>query len=145
MRLDRDLTDLFKTLDAKIGNNQWLVFLTADHGAAHPVSYMKEHQLPADFLSSKMLIDSLNNQLNQKFQTTNLVISITNDKVNFNLEKISRSSLDFDAIKKFTVEILQMQPGVMMAVDINKIGESSIHTIRIFPLSCMAGILNRVP
>jgi hypothetical protein len=126
LRLDRDLANLFKTLDAKIGKNQWLVFLTADHGAAHPVGYMKQHQLPADFLSSGILTDSLNIQLNQKFQATNLVISITNDKVNFNLEKINRSALDFDAIKKATVEILQRQPGIMMAVDINKIGESSV-------------------
>jgi predicted AlkP superfamily pyrophosphatase or phosphodiesterase len=126
LRLDRNLADLFKTLDAKIGKNQWLVFLTADHGAAHAVQFMKQHQLPADYFSATTLVDSLNARLNQKFQSPNLVLSISNDKVNFNLDKINRSSLDFDAIKKATVEFLQMQPGVLLAVDINHIGDAPV-------------------
>ena len=126
LRLDQNLADLFKTLDAKVGKNQWVIFLTADHGAAHAIGYMKEHDLPGDFFSSQPLLDSLNLRLNQKFQVTNLVRSITNDKVNFNLDKIYNSSLDFDAIKKATIEFLQMQPGVMMAVDISNVGESAV-------------------
>jgi predicted AlkP superfamily pyrophosphatase or phosphodiesterase len=126
LRLDRNLADLFKTLDAKIGKGEWLVFLTADHGAAHAVTFMKEHQLPADNLFAPGLVDSLNAKLNQKFQTSGLVISISNDKVNFNMDKIYRSSLDFDAIKKAAVEYLQMQPGILLAVDINKIGEAPV-------------------
>jgi len=126
LRLDKNLEDLFKTLDAKVGKNEWLVFLTADHGAAHAVGYMKEHNLPGDYFSTAPLVDSLNRQLNQKFQSGNLVRSISNDKVNFDLNKIFSSSLDFDNIKTFVVEFLQRQPGITMAVDIDKIGASPI-------------------
>jgi predicted AlkP superfamily pyrophosphatase or phosphodiesterase len=126
LRLDKNLEDLFKTLDAKVGKDQWLVFLTADHGAAHAVGYMKEHNLPGDYFSTASFVDSLNRQLNQKFQSENLVRSISNDKVNFDLNKIFSSSLDFDAIKSFVVEFLRRQPGVAMAVDIDKVGASAI-------------------
>jgi hypothetical protein len=126
LRLDRDLADLFRTLDTKVGKNQWLVFLTADHAAAHAVGFMKEHKLPADYFSNGAIVDSLNRILNQKFQSANLVRSISNDLVNFNLDKIYTSTLDFEAIKKTTVEFLQRQPGIQMAVDVSSIGESPI-------------------
>ena len=126
LRLDKDLADLFKTLDAKIGKNQWLVFLSADHGAANAVGYMKAHKLPAGYSSNGSLVDSLNRILNQKFQATNLVRSISNDFVNFDLNKIDVGNLDFDAVKKLTVEFLQRQPGIMMAVDVSRLGESPV-------------------
>jgi predicted AlkP superfamily pyrophosphatase or phosphodiesterase len=68
LRLDKDLSDFFKTLDAKVGKGQWLVFLTADHGAAHAIGFMKEHELPADFWYVRPLTDSLNRVLFAKFQ-----------------------------------------------------------------------------
>jgi Type I phosphodiesterase / nucleotide pyrophosphatase len=126
LRLDRDLADLFRTLDAKVGKNQWLVFLTADHGAAHAIGFMKERKLPAEYFSTGHFVDSLNRILNQKFQSGNLVRSISNDRVNFLLDKINSSSLDYDAIKKVTVEFLQRQPGISMAVDISRVGESPV-------------------
>src|SRR4030095_11393293 len=85
LRLDKDLADLFKSLDAKIGKNQWLVFLSADHGAANAVGYMKANKLHAGYSSNGSLVDSLNRILNQKFQATNLVRSISNDFVDFDL------------------------------------------------------------
>ena len=126
LRLDRDLADLFKTLDAKVGKGQWLLFLTADHGAAHTVGFMKEHNLPGEFFSMNGFVDSLNRILNDKFQSGNLVRSISNDRVNFDINKIYSSSLDFDQIKKQSVDFLQRQPGIMAAVDINRVGESPI-------------------
>jgi predicted AlkP superfamily pyrophosphatase or phosphodiesterase len=126
LRLDRDLADLFKTLDTKVGKGQWLLFLSADHGVAHTVGFMKANKLPGEYFFMGGLVDSLNRILNQKFQVGNLVRSISNDRVNFDINKIYSGSLDFDQIKKITVDFLQRQPGIMAAVDINRVGESPI-------------------
>lgn len=122
LRLDKDLADFFRTLDAKVGKGQWLVFLTADHGAAQAIGFMKEHELPADYWYPKPLRDSLNKLLNAKFHTTGLVRSISNYQVNFDLPKIYSSDLDFDAIRKTAVEFLQKQPGIAYAVDMASAG-----------------------
>ena len=126
LRLDKDLADLFKTLDAKVGKGQWLLFLTADHAAAHSVGFMDEHKLPAEYFGAGPFVDSLNRILDQKFKSGNLVRSISNDRVNFDVNKIYSSSLDFDQIKNVTVDFLQRQPGIMAAVDISRVGESPI-------------------
>ncbi|HLK28667.1 MAG TPA: alkaline phosphatase PafA [Puia sp.] len=126
LRLDKELEKLFQFLDSKIGQGQYTVFLTADHGAAHAIGYMQKHQLPADFLISKPIIDGLNNILEEKFGTQKLVLSGMNYQVNYDMKKIYGQHLDFDAIKKMSVEYLQQQPGIQYAVDVSKIGEAPI-------------------
>ena len=126
LRLDQELSKFFQFLDDKIGKGQYTVFLTADHGVANAIGYMKKHELPAEFLISKPIIDTLNKKLEEKFGTAILVSSGINYQVNFDMVKIYGQHLDFDAIKKISVEYLQQQPGILYAVDVAKIGESPI-------------------
>jgi hypothetical protein len=126
LRLDKDLADFFQTLDAKVGKGQWLVFLTADHGAAHSIGFMKEHELPADFWFSAHVTDTLNRVLAEKFHTPGLVRSLANYQVNFDLNKVAASNLDFAAVKNFTVDFLQKLPGISFAADMAFIGRYPI-------------------
>jgi arylsulfatase A-like enzyme len=126
LRLDKDLAELFKNLDAKVGKGQWLVFLTADHGAAHSIGFMQEHNLPSEFWRSAPLTDSLNRILSAKFGTAGLVCSISSYEVNFNLDKISSVNLDFNAVKQTAIDFLQRQPGISYAVDMASIGRAPV-------------------
>ena len=126
LRLDKDLAQLFKTLDTKIGKGQWLVFLTADHGAANAIGFMQEHHLPADYWQSRYLTDSLNRILGQRFEVPGLVRSIRNHQVNFDLGKISNTTLDFNAIRQVAVDFLQRQPGISYAVDMAWVGRAPV-------------------
>ncbi len=123
LRLDKDLANLFQTLDATLGKEQWLVFLSADHGAAHAIGFMQQRELPADYWSARGLVDSLNQLLSEKFRGGPLVLSIGNYQVNFDLNKINSLGLDYEAIKKASVEYLQRQPGISFAIDISKLGQ----------------------
>ncbi len=126
LRLDRDLASFFQMLDDKVGKGQYLIFLTADHGAAHSIGFMQEHEVPADFWYARPLADSLNKLLNDKFNSPKLVRSIMNYQVNFDYNKIRAEHLDLSAIKRATVEYLQLQPGINYAVDVTEIGKSPV-------------------
>ena len=126
LRLDQELASFFQLLDEKMGKGQYLLFLSADHGAAHSVGFMQEHQLPADFWYAKPLADTLNKLLASKFNVTGLVRSIMNYQVNFNLTKITNEKLDYTAIKKAAVEYLQLQPGISYAIDVASLGSSPV-------------------
>ncbi|MBV4358515.1 alkaline phosphatase PafA [Pinibacter aurantiacus] len=125
LRLDKDLSDFFNMLDQKLGKGQYLVFLSADHGAAHNVDFMAKHNLPADTWNSNPLKDSLNKMLATKFGTPNLIRSIKNYQVNFDLDKIDTQQLDFEKIKKETIAYLLRQPNITQAIDIAAVGSSS--------------------
>jgi len=126
LRLDKDLAQLFKAFDEKVGKGQWTVFLTADHGAANAIGFMQEHDLPADYWHGTQVKDSLNKILSQRFEVTGLVRSITNYQVNFDLNKISSSNLDVNAIRQTAVDFLQRQPGISYAVDLAWIGRAPV-------------------
>ena len=123
LRLDKDLAAFFTYLDQRVGKGKYLVFLTADHGAAHAVGFMKEHNIPGDLLVNKNELDGL---LKEKFGTSGLVRGLWNYHVNFNVSRIDSARLDYDAIKKETVKWLLKQPGVQFAVDVDNIGSSAI-------------------
>jgi predicted AlkP superfamily pyrophosphatase or phosphodiesterase len=126
LRLDRDLESFFNMLDRRIGKGKWLVFLTADHGVAHTIGYMKKHNLPADFFVSKPIVDHLNQVLANKFGVERLIISGSNYQISFDMARIEERELDFEKIKKVVTDYLRRQPGVSYAVDLEKIGESPI-------------------
>lgn len=122
LRLDKDLADFFNMLDKTVGAGNYTVFLTADHGAAHAINFMKAHKMPANLWDSNPLEKELNKLLADKYGRGNLIRNIMNYQVNFNLDKISKEQLDFDAIKKFTCDYIKQQPGVTFAIDIEKVG-----------------------
>ena len=126
LRLDKDLAAFLKYLDTQVGKGNYLVFLTADHGAAQSVNFMKKHQLPADFLQSRKIISGLNKLLLDKTGVDSLAISGINYHVNFNLHKIDSSHLNYASIKNMAVVFLRKQPGIQFAVDIDQIGMAPI-------------------
>jgi predicted AlkP superfamily pyrophosphatase or phosphodiesterase len=126
LRLDRDLSDFFSYLDEKLGKENYTVFLTADHGAAHAVWYSQNHDLPADYFQSAQLTDSLNSILGKTFRTPNLVDTISNYQVTFSMRTIREKKLEFNAIKKAALEWLRQQPGITYAIDMANVGESPV-------------------
>ena len=126
LRLDKDFAAFFQFLDQKVGKGNYLIFLTADHGAAHSIGFMQEHNIPADFLVSRKITTPLNEFLNQQFGVENLAPSFSNYHFSFDLKKINEHKLDYEAVKKATVSFLQKQPGIQFAVDIDHIGSAPI-------------------
>lgn len=125
LRLDKDLGNFFKMLDKKVGKDNYLVFLSADHGGAHSVGYLEENKMPTGFFGEG-LEKSLNADLEKKFGVANLVLAVDNYQVYTNDKLISEKSLDTDDIKKFIISSLKKLPEILYAVDMTEIGESPI-------------------
>lgn len=128
LRLDRDLASFFKQLDQKIGKGNYLVFLTADHGAASAVKFSEANKMPAGLLS-KGLKSDLERSLEMQFGEKQLIFGTNNYQVTFNKDLIESKKLDFEKIKAATVNFLQQQDGIQFAVDQDKISEASIPTL----------------
>jgi predicted AlkP superfamily pyrophosphatase or phosphodiesterase len=126
LRLDRDLASLFDFLDKKVGKGNYLLFLTADHGAAHAVGFMQDHRIPADYLQTSTIGAGLKSFLVKQFGVDHLIRSSMNYHLSFDLKKIEENKLDYEAVKKATVSFLQKQPGIQFAVDIEHIGDASV-------------------
>ena len=53
LRLDKDLADLLSFLDKQVGQNNYTVFLTADHAAVDIPSYLQSLKIPAHYFDTK--------------------------------------------------------------------------------------------
>ncbi len=126
LRLDKELGEFFRYLDQKVGKGEYLVFLTADHGAAHAINFMKEYKLPADFLQTKTIISRLNETLKAEFGVDKLVLSGSNYQINFNNTAIKTSKVDYNAVKKSALLFLKQVPELQFVIDIENIGAEPI-------------------
>jgi hypothetical protein len=125
-RLDKDLASFLAYLDKKIGKGNYLLFLTADHGAANAVNFNKKYQIPANILATSSVLKTMNEELSKQFGVENLVRSATNYHINFDNDKIESSHVNYDSLKAAVVNFLNKQPGIQFAVDIDHIGDASI-------------------
>ena len=126
LRLDKDLAAFFIFLDQKVGSGNYLLFLTADHGAAHSIGFMQSHRLPSGFLNAKDIMQGLNAVLAGQFGEKGLVNSLLNYHVNYDQNKIQERNLDYEAIKKTSVNFLRKQPGIQYAVAIDHIAAVAV-------------------
>ena len=126
LRLDKNLEDLFNTLDASVGKGQYTVFISADHGAAHNTAYLQDRNIPAGLWPTSTVLKSLNDALEAQFKQPKIVLSLGSYQVNFNNPLIERQNLDLDVLKDFTIKFLKKQDGVSFVVDMEKASVASI-------------------
>ncbi|RYY38966.1 MAG: alkaline phosphatase family protein [Chitinophagaceae bacterium] len=126
LRLDREIAAFLKFLDAQVGKGKYLLFLTADHGAAHTPAYANSQRLPAGRISDYALMDSLNAALNRDFGVTRAVRSLINYQVYLNEEKIEEAHADRAAIKHFIMNRLLRIPGVSKVIDLDNIAAAPL-------------------
>ena len=125
LRFDKDLGSFFDFLDSKIGKDQYLVFLSADHGVSEIPGYLKENKIPAGFLDIPET--TLNAQLKQKFGEGQFVTSTYNYQVHLNHPLIDSLKADEAAIKKFIIKYLQKQEGIAQVFEISKLHETPLN------------------
>ena len=59
LRFDLELAAFLRYLDEKIGKENYLLFLTADHGALPNPMFLNDHQLPGGFIVTNKMTDAL--------------------------------------------------------------------------------------
>jgi predicted AlkP superfamily pyrophosphatase or phosphodiesterase len=99
IRLDADLQRLFKTLDKKVGESEYTVFLTADHGAVNVPAYLKDQKIPAGYIEFDDMKSEFEEFLKYKFGTTDIVKNFSNYQY----------FLDHKVIKNLDIEVADAQ------------------------------------
>lgn len=121
LRLDRDLASFLNYLDKNVGKGNYLLFLTADHGAMNNARYLQDRRIPAGSWSGDEAADSLNKRLSEAFATdAKLVREVMNYQVFFDTDKIRELHLDYSSIKQCAVEALLSDSRILYACDMEK-------------------------
>jgi predicted AlkP superfamily pyrophosphatase or phosphodiesterase len=81
LRLDRDIEDLLKTLDKEVGEENYLLFLTSDHGVQPVVSYLKANNKPAGLAVIPKFNQDLNFALGREYGAFEWISYFGNDQI----------------------------------------------------------------
>ncbi|MDI9338284.1 MAG: alkaline phosphatase family protein [Alphaproteobacteria bacterium] len=76
LRLDLTIENLLEFLDYKLGNGNYTLYLTADHGVAPIAGYSNKHKIPSAIYSDKDLKNDILNCLKQNNLPESLVIDV---------------------------------------------------------------------
>jgi len=114
IRLDKDIENLLNILDKKIGENNYLVYLSADHAITHSPDFLADNKIPFNKIaSSKVFPPELNQFIN----------NISNYNVFLNHEKINEMDEDFEEIKNKIKTVLLNEPWIYDVYDFSDLEE----------------------
>jgi predicted AlkP superfamily pyrophosphatase or phosphodiesterase len=112
LRLDRELAKFFDHLDKEIGKGEYLVFLTADHGVADVVNYMKSENVPAGSLDTRFVLDQLKDFTNQNYGEGNWILNYSNEQIFLNRELLAEKGMDLENIQRGVSDFLIKIEGI---------------------------------
>ncbi|WP_298952891.1 alkaline phosphatase PafA [uncultured Nonlabens sp.] len=94
LRLDKDLERLFMTLDKEVGNGNYTIFLTADHGAINNPVYLQTRRINAGYFNRSDFKNNLYKAIQDKYGVNDLVSNISNDQIFFNKANLIKNNIN---------------------------------------------------
>jgi len=129
LQLDKDLAMILRALDDQVGKGNYLLFLTADHAAAHNYQWMENHKLNGGAWRVKdlFLCAGLDTYLHEKIGADISVISDFNSyRVYLNRIRIKELGLEVDQVKQALIEYARNLPHVQFVMDFEKVNTWSV-------------------
>ncbi|WP_346883015.1 alkaline phosphatase PafA [uncultured Algibacter sp.] len=100
IRLDKDLERFFNYLDSKVGDEEYVVFLTADHGAINVPAYLKSVKIPAGYIDNQERKKQFQTFLKETYGTAGVLEKISNNQIFLNKEKIKALGLNLGDVQE---------------------------------------------
>jgi predicted AlkP superfamily pyrophosphatase or phosphodiesterase len=126
LRLDLDIADLLDVLDSEVGEDNYLVFLTADHGVADSPRFLGDEGIPSGyFMEDEKVIAGLKEHLGKVFRLGGLkfVLAYSNQQVyldrGFIREKVGLSLADVEEAAASYLMTLDGVADVVTSSDLN--------------------------
>jgi len=115
LRLDRDIAELVSALEKEYGKDGFVMFLTADHGAAYVPQLEMDLKMNAGYFSFKEYEDSLKSYVKNKYKTDNLISDIINNQIYINHSLAEQKKINLEDFKEDIVNFTLKFDGVANA------------------------------
>lgn len=126
LRLDQDIAEFIQFLDNQYGANNYLLFLTADHGAAHVPNFLSDHSMPGGTFSLRSLTAAINERVEKQFGIKKVIAAAQNDQLYLDESAIQQHNTLRDSVIEAILQTCKINPLVVNAFDIRKLYQQNI-------------------
>jgi hypothetical protein len=138
IKLDRTLADLFTFFDQQFGEGQYLLFLTADHGAGEARKFINAKGAPGGFINEKALLIALEDSLDQVFGEKDWLIGMMNLNVYFHPEALPKKSDQRKLLLDYSRTFLVQQEGIADVYSLDDIDQQ----VSAYGQLCARGVMS---
>lgn len=111
-QIDRRIADFFNYLDKRIGMDNVLVVLTADHGFANTAEFSQGRHMDAARIDPKLLRTRLEAALAERFRVAGLVRNAYLPEIYLDYDAVERNKLARRDVEDAAARFLLTQPGI---------------------------------
>ncbi len=126
LRLDRQLANFLRYLDRKLGKDGYLLFLTADHGAAHNAAWLQDKQMPAGNVPESSLARALRDYTEQTFKQQHLLQGIENYQVYLDESRLKQLHIERNRVVDSLRNWLYRQEGIAYVLDMKNLEDAAV-------------------
>lgn len=123
LRLDRDLGNFIDYLDQQVGEGDYLIFLTSDHGAVENPSLLMDKRLPGGYFSQREAFAQVQKAINGIYGNGNWILDVSNGQVFLNRNTIEEAGIKLEEIERAVANELikaDFMLDVLVATDLNR-------------------------
>lgn len=111
-RLDRMLAGFFTYLDKRVGSDNYLVVLTADHGFANSAEFSQRQHIDAGRVDGKPLLEGLQRHLDATFGAGKVTLKSLLPNIYLDEEALAKAGLQRAAVEQAASRWLLAQTGI---------------------------------
>lgn len=133
IRLDQEIAHLIEVLEKEVGKDEFVIVLTADHGAADNPNYLKSKNFDVAFFNNNSVKVDLRAHLEEKYGV-DLIDGYLELQIYLNHKLINEMKLDEEEIKNDIIDFMKFQPGVLkvFSSDILKSGNLTDNIFKLY-------------
>lgn len=112
IRLDLAIADVLKYLDQEVGEGQYTVFLTSDHGAVDVPAYLKSKNIPSGYFDDGKARDRLETFAKEEFKVDSLIRNVSNSQIFLNYGLMKQKKLLAEDVESKIAHFMLQQDNI---------------------------------
>ena len=112
LRLDLEIERLLNALDNQVGDGNYTIFLTADHGAVNNPAYLQSQGIAAGYFENDDLEKFLKEKLTSTYGNELLIKKISNSQVFLDYQELEKAQLKSEEVQRYLSILLTNYPSV---------------------------------
>ena len=126
LRLDRDIAEILTSLDNSLGKDNYLVFLSADHGVADVPGFSQSQKLPAGVLDYGETMKEIKSALKTAFGEGEFIRAEDNAQLYLNENILKEKKISYAQIHEIVRQTLLKRDDVADVIDLHNLANSTL-------------------